>query len=145
MIRLAIQVRDRLRAAAMPPLAAVEGIAELKAIEKGIQPDSGAAFVAPHGDIPRPNVTIGGHRQQCEASILVALVVRSYVDGTGTDGLVLMDGYVAAVWAALVGWTPDPALYPPLNYAGMMGSTLGDAGDYWLISRWTTTRFITGG
>ncbi|WP_372069716.1 hypothetical protein P7L75_01255 (plasmid) [Tistrella mobilis] len=140
MIAAARAIRDRLRAVAMPPLVSVAGAAELEAVREGTAPESGACYVIPWAEDPRPSQTSGGHRQPIAISVLTAVCIRTYEDGTGEAYLAEAETISAALKAALAGWTPDPADLLPIDYGGTRASQLAGVGTYWLVSMWLTSR-----
>tara|TARA_B100000965_G_scaffold400891_1_gene423639 strand:+ start:961 stop:1395 length:435 start_codon:yes stop_codon:yes gene_type:complete len=133
-------IADRLRAVAMPPLVSVAGAAELEAVRDGTAPESGACYVIPWSEEPRPSRTLGAHWQPVSISVLTAVCIRTYEDGTGEAYLAEAETVLGALKTALAGWTPDPADLLPIDYGGTRASQLAGVGTYWLVSAWSTSR-----
>ncbi len=88
----------RLQAAAMPPLAAVDGGETLDAVGAGVAPRGGSAFVLPFRERAEPNAWLSGaFVQRVEVMFLVAICVRHADDASGRRRVASLEALTHAV------------------------------------------------
>lgn len=106
------EIVARLQAEAVPPLVAVEGVAELAAMTRfPARHECPRAFVVPvaeRGQAPR--IAIGATRQRLTHTVAVALFL--YTDKAGDEALAELETQRRPVRTALFGWQPASAELP---------------------------------
>ena len=133
---------ERLRTAAMPPLASVDGAEELEALGKGTQPKHGAAFVVPFEERGEANtLATGGHSQHVDVFLLVAVVLRRHDDAKGGERISAIDGFRDAIEAALAGWSPDDDENIPFELVAARAAPQAN-GVTWYVQTWRSDRYI---
>lgn len=78
-----------------------------------------AGLLAPVRVSANPSPFIGVHIQETQSVFGVFILLEPGMDGpVGAGQADLIDDLRAELRAALVGWTPDPAIFAPMQYAG---------------------------
>lgn len=103
------EIIARLVDQASPPLALVEGAAELASLGTGAPIATPAAYVFTKEEASAENERINGVLQRTDIDIAVVLVTRNVSDGQGEAAAGDLETVKAAVRPKLVGWQPASA------------------------------------
>lgn len=106
------EIVARLEAEAVPPLVAVEGVAELAALDRfPARHQCPRAFVVPVSERGQtPALRVGATRQRIGHTVAVALFL--YTDRAGEAAIAALETQRQAVRTALFGWQPASAVLP---------------------------------
>ncbi|OCJ65022.1 hypothetical protein A6U97_12030 [Agrobacterium tumefaciens] len=122
-------------------LAAVLPLENLAALDKGVAPRSGAAFVLPYREKAEPNdLGMGGFFQVVHVQFLVALIVRQHDDASGGKKIITLDSGKAEIEAALAGWQPSEQNNPCELVAGQ-ATPLGNGVTAYVMT-WQSSRYL---
>lgn len=132
-------VIDRLLAAT--DLTIVLPAEDLESLESGTQPKNLTVFVLPFRDVAGPNEFMSGaHRQEIEAYIIVAFLVRHYDDAKGGKRASRFEATRDAIEGALAGWRWDTDELPFELVSGQASAFAKGSTIY--AQTWRTTRTL---
>lgn len=95
----------------------VGGAAAFKDLEESTSLPVPSAFVIPIDDNPKDSKALNSVRQELTDSFAVIVAVSNTVDERGQAAFHSVRDLRAAIWAALLGWRPDPS-YNGISYEG---------------------------
>lgn len=124
------EIIARLLEAAAPPLALVEGAAELAALGSGPPLALPACYVFPAGEASAGNERATGVLQRTEIEISLLLVTGSVADPRGAAAAGDLEPLKRAVRTALIGWQP-PSADDVLIHVGGQIVRFGDNAVWW--------------
>lgn len=96
----------------------VAGAAEYKPLPESAALSVPCAFVIPLDDNPSENKSQNVTRQAMTESFAVIVAISNTTDERGQAAAYSTDTIRAALWAALLGWSPDEAIYDGITYEG---------------------------
>lgn len=117
--------------------AAMEG-----AIDTGRSMVLPCAFVVSLGDQPSENLELHAVTQQILDRFAVVVCVSNASDERGQAASEQVHNLRAALWTALLGWTPDQTVYGPITYEGMPADPEIDRARMWAQFNFATEMFI---
>ncbi|MDQ1196535.1 hypothetical protein [Agrobacterium sp. SORGH_AS 787] len=133
-------ITQRLKAKATS-LADVSSIESLAALDKGVAPRSGTAFVLPYREKAEPNdLGMGGFLQIVQVQFLVALVVRAHDDAGGGKKLLTLDVGKTEIEAALAGWQASET-NNPCELVAAQATPLGNGVTAYVMT-WQSSRYL---
>lgn len=97
------------------------------------------AFVMPLADLPSTSLEVFGVLQQIEERLGVLVAVDNTTDTRGQAASDQIESIRGELWTALLGWSPDPAVYECIEYAGGFHLTMSRA-RLWHQFDFTTSR-----
>lgn len=97
----------------------VAGAAEFALLPENATLPVPCAYVIPLDDTPGERMSLNDVRQPIIDAISVIIAVDNTADERGQSAVNnARQTHRAALWAALLGWQPDPALYRGMEYQG---------------------------
>ncbi|HCJ70641.1 hypothetical protein [Agrobacterium pusense] len=133
-------VIDRLKDRA-PSLTAVQPLENLAALDKGVAPRSGTAFVLPYREKAEPNeLGMGGFFQIVHVQFLVTFIVRQHDDAGGAKKIVTLDSGRAEIEAALAGWQASDH-NKPCELVASQATPLGNGVTAYVMT-WQSSRYL---
>jgi len=96
----------------------VAGAAEYKPLPESAALSVPCAFVIPLDDNPSENKSQNVTRQTMTESFAVIVAISNATDERGQAAAHSTDTIRTALWAALLGWSPDEAIYDGITYEG---------------------------
>lgn len=124
------EIIARLQGAASPPLAIVEGAAELNALGGGTPLSLPAAYIYVAEEASAENERVTGVLQRTEMDVSVVLVTGSVADSHGAAAASDLEPLKSAVRAALLGWQP-PSAEDVITHVGGRIVRFGDNAVWW--------------
>lgn len=119
----------------------VAGAAQLKLLPETAGMSVPCAFVVPLDDNPGERRSQNAVRQSLNESFAVIVAISNVDDERGQSSAHTVSGIRAELWAALLGWSPDEAVYDGMAYEG--GSVIAmDRARLWFQFEFSTNMEI---